>query len=94
MSLMLDLLLGALSLSLALCLVRLYRGPDVPDRAVSFDLAAAHAVGLFVLLAVRTGNTALLDGAIITLVLGFAGTLMLARFLEAESDDGSNRGSP
>lgn len=78
-----DILLAGVSLSLLLCSVRLYRGPTVPNRAVAFDLIAAHAVGLFVLLAIRTEEAHLLDGAIITLLLGFLGTVMLARFLES-----------
>lgn len=77
-----EILLILLSLSLLLCFIRLYRGPDVPDRTVSFDLIASHAVGMFALYAVRTGSRELLDGAIVTMLLGFLGTLMLARYLE------------
>ncbi|MCB0141176.1 MAG: hypothetical protein KDE50_14825 [Caldilineaceae bacterium] len=77
-----EILLIVLSLSLLLCFIRLYLGPDVPDRTVSFDLIASHAVGMFALYAVRTGSRELLDGAIVTTLLGFLGTLMLARYLE------------
>ena len=77
-----EILLIVLSLSLMLCFIRLYLGPDVPDRTVSFDLIASHAVGMFALYAVRTGSRELLDGAIVTTLLGFLGTLMLARYLE------------
>lgn len=78
----LEVLLILLSLSLLLCFIRLYLGPDVPDRTVSFDLITSHAVGMFALYAVRTGSRELLDGAIVTTLLGFLGTLMLARYLE------------
>ncbi|MCB9151816.1 MAG: hypothetical protein H6641_23925 [Caldilineaceae bacterium] len=77
-----EILLIVLSLSLLLCFIRLYLGPDVPDRTISFDLIASHAVGMFALYAVRTGSRELLDGAIVTTLLGFLGTLMLARYLE------------
>ena len=79
----LEILLAILSLSLLGCFVRLYRGPDVPDRTVAFDLIASHSVGLFVLLGMRTNSPELITGATITLVLGFLGTVMLARFLES-----------
>lgn len=78
----LEVLLILLSLSLLLCFIRLYLGPDVQDRTVSFDLITSHAVGMFALYAVRTGSRDLLDGAIVTTLLGFLGTLMLARYLE------------
>ncbi len=71
-----------LAVSLLICLVRLYLGPDVPNRTVAFDLVAVHAVGIFALFAVQRSSEVLLEGAIITAVLGFLGTVMLGRFLE------------
>lgn len=78
----LDVFIGLLSLSLALCFVRLYRGPDVPNRTVAFDLIALHAVGLVALFAIRHGAPPLLDITLVTAVLGFLGTVLLARYLE------------
>ena len=71
-----------LSISLLLCFIRLYLGPDVPNRTAAFDLIANHAVGIFALYAVQRHSAILLDGAIVTAVLGFLGAVMLARFLE------------
>lgn len=81
-----EILLVLLSVSLVICFIRLYKGPDVPNRTVAFDVIANHAVGLFALFALRNESWVLLDGAIVTAVLGFLGTLMLARYLEAQSD--------
>jgi multicomponent Na+:H+ antiporter subunit F len=78
----LDILITLLCLSLLLCFVRLYRGPDVPNRTVAFDVITAHAVGLFALFAVRNESYVLIDGATVTAVLGFLGAVMLARYLE------------
>lgn len=78
----LEFLLILLSISLMICFIRLYMGPDVPNRTVAFDLITTHAVGLFAIFALRSQSGVLLDGAIITMVLGFLGTLMLARYLE------------
>jgi len=77
-----DLLLLLLSISLALCFLRLYRGPDVPNRVVAFDLIAIHAVAIIALFATKQGAEFLLDVTIITGVLGFLGTVMVARYLE------------
>jgi len=79
-------LMTLLAVSLLICFIRLVRGPDVPNRTVAFDLIAVHAVGIFALFAVQYSSEVLLEGATITAVLGFLGTVMLARFLE--------RGSP
>ncbi len=77
-----EILITVLALSLAACFVRLYRGPDVPNRTVAFDLISIHAVAIFALFAVHSGSYVLLEGAIVTAVLGFLGTVMFARYLE------------
>ena len=75
-------LMTLLTFSLLLCFGRLLRGPDLPNRTVAFDLISIHAVGIFVLFAVNSNSYVLLEGAIITAVLGFLGTIMFARALE------------
>jgi multicomponent Na+:H+ antiporter subunit F len=77
-----DLMLGLLTISLVLCFIRLYLGPDVPNRTVAFDLIAMHAVGLAAVFAMRNQAPPLLDITLVTAVLGFLGTVLLARYLE------------
>ncbi|RIK38062.1 MAG: hypothetical protein DCC55_22325 [Chloroflexi bacterium] len=80
-------LLVLLTLSFALSFVRLTIGPDVPNRTVAFDLIALHAVGLVALIAIRHDAPPLLDIALVTAVLGFLGTVLLARYLEQAQDE-------
>jgi multisubunit Na+/H+ antiporter MnhF subunit len=80
----LDLLILVLVISLAICFIRLYLGPDVPNRTVAFDSIAVHTVSTIALYAIRNGTSSLLDVAIVTAVLGFLGTTMLARYLERQ----------
>ena len=82
MTVWLDILLALLGVSLLLCFIRLYLGPNPPNRTVAFDTIAIHAVGIMALFAVRSHSSALLDAAFITAVLGFVGTMMLARYME------------
>ena len=77
-----EVLIILLTFSMVICFYRLIVGPDVPNRTVAFDLIAVHAVGIFALFAVRSGSPLLLDGAVVTAVLGFLGTVMFARYLE------------
>jgi len=78
----LDILLSLLCISLLICFVRLYIGPNPPNRTVAFDTIAIHAVGIIALFAMRSDSVVLIDGALITAVLGFVGTMMLARYME------------
>ncbi|HXF61272.1 MAG TPA: monovalent cation/H+ antiporter complex subunit F [Caldilineaceae bacterium] len=80
--LIIDGLMTILVFSFLICFIRLYRGPDVPNRTVAFDTIAVHAVALTALFSIRNDAAALLDVAIVTAVLGFLGTTMLARYLE------------
>ena len=89
-----DVLITLLAISLAICFVRLSLGPDVPNRAVAFDLSSVNAVCIFVLFAVRSRNFVLLEGATVTAVLGFLGTMMFARYLERSRSIEEQRPSP
>jgi len=74
--------LVALAFSHLLCFVRLYLGPNPPNRTVAFDTIAIHTVGIIALIAMGSNAPALLDAAIVTAVLGFVGTMMFARYME------------
>jgi multicomponent Na+:H+ antiporter subunit F len=75
-------LMGAAALSTVLAAVRLLRGPSIPDRAMAFDLIMTHFVALVAIYAVIVGQESLLDAIIIVAVLGFLGTVALARYIE------------
>ena len=84
----LDALIVILTVSILICFIRLYVGPDLPNRTVAFDTIAIHAVGIFALFAIRLNSSSLLSVAMVTTVLGFLGTTMLARYLEKASELG------
>jgi multisubunit Na+/H+ antiporter MnhF subunit len=85
-----EILIGVLAISLVLCFIRLYIGPNVPNRTVAFDSIAIHAVGILALLSVQEKSASLLDVAIVTAVLGFLGTTMLAYYLERSASRAKN----
>ena len=68
----LDILLALLGISMVLCFVRLYLGPNPPNRAVAFDTIAVQAVAMVALFAMRTDQPILMDVALVTAVLAVA----------------------
>jgi multicomponent Na+:H+ antiporter subunit F len=78
----LEILITILTISTGLCFLRLYLGPTVPNRTAAFDTIAIHAVAILALYAIRINAPSILDVAIITAVLGFLGTTIMARYLE------------
>ena len=67
--------------SVALTLYRALRGPSWGDRIAAIDFLNTNAAVLIVLVALKTGRPALLDAALVVAILGFLGTVALARYL-------------
>jgi multicomponent Na+:H+ antiporter subunit F len=74
--------LGTLGFALLIAVVRLVRGPTLPDRVVAMDLIGVLVVGLIVVLAASTRVRATLDAAIVIALVGFVGTVAYATYLE------------
>lgn len=75
-------LLALTAISLAMTTARLLIGPSIPDRAMAFDLVMIHAVAIIALYAITVDQDLLVDAVLIVAVLGFLGTVALARFIE------------
>jgi multicomponent Na+:H+ antiporter subunit F len=74
--------LVTLGVALLIALVRLVKGPTLPDRIVAMDLFGVLVVGLIVVLAGSTGVRATLDAAIVIALIGFLGTIAYATYVE------------
>ncbi len=75
-------LVGVMLLAaIVLTLIRLVRGPSLPDRVVAFDLLALLAIGVLALAAWRLGVEAVLDAALILALLAFVATVAFSRFV-------------
>lgn len=72
------LLLGAM----VLAVLRLARGPSLPDRVVALDLLTVLAVGFSALFAIAADQPAFLDVAIALALVAFLATVAFARFAE------------
>jgi multicomponent Na+:H+ antiporter subunit F len=77
-----QLALGTLGVSLLLAVVRLVKGPTLPDRIVAMDLVGVLVVGLIVVLAASTEVRATLDAAIVIALIGFVGTVAYATYVQ------------
>jgi multisubunit Na+/H+ antiporter MnhF subunit len=63
-------------------LYRLIKGPSVADRAVAADSIDILADMALILFALFSGRGIYLDIALVTAVLGFIGSVLVARYLE------------
>ncbi|MCL4797766.1 MAG: hypothetical protein KJZ84_24590 [Bryobacteraceae bacterium] len=74
--------LAVLSVSLLIALLRLIRGPSLPDRVVALDLMAAISVGMMAAYSILTQESAILDVAVVVALITFLSTIAFAAFLE------------
>jgi multicomponent Na+:H+ antiporter subunit F len=71
-----------LSLAAVLCLVRLVAGPSVPDRIVALDALLYVVVSGIAVAAAATRDGSFLAVLVAVALLGFVGTVTVARFVE------------
>jgi len=71
-----------LSVALILALARLILGPTLPDRIIALDLTAILSVGIIAIFSISTGESSLLDAALVLALIVFLGTVVFARYLE------------
>jgi multicomponent Na+:H+ antiporter subunit F len=77
-----QLALTTLGLALLVAVVRLVKGPTLPDRIVAMDLFGMLVVGLIVVLAGWSGVRATLDAAMVIALIGFVSTVAYATYVE------------
>jgi multicomponent Na+:H+ antiporter subunit F len=73
--------LACLLVALLLAIVRLVRGPTLPDRILALDLITTLAMGVIIAVAILTGLYLYLDIAISLALVGFLSTVALARYV-------------
>jgi multicomponent Na+:H+ antiporter subunit F len=74
--------LATLGVALVVAVIRLIKGPTLPDRVVAMDLIGVLAVGLIVVLAGSTRVRASLDGALVVALVAFVGTVAYGTYVE------------
>lgn len=73
---------AVLLVSALLAVVRLVRGSSVADRIVALDLLLVIIVSGIAVATVATGSGAFLDVLVVAALLGFLGTVTVARYME------------
>ena len=72
---------------IALCLVRLWRGPTLADRVVAADLFALHVVAAVVLLTIYLADVTYFGSVLGIAIIGFASTVGFAQLIGATGPD-------
>jgi multicomponent K+:H+ antiporter subunit F len=70
-----------LGLAMGCAAFRILWGPRAQDRAVGFDALSGNAMLLVLTFGIRSGTPFYFEAALIIALLGFVGTVALAKFL-------------
>lgn len=72
---------GLLVLSIGCAIFRVLRGPRAQDRVVGLDTLYVNTMLLFLIIGIRSSTTLYFEAALVIAMLGFVGTVALAKFL-------------
>ena len=81
-----------LSVALVLIVVRIVRGPTLPDRILALDMLIAAVIGFIATMGVKTGYTLYVDIAIALGLVGFLSTVAFARVVMVRGRAGEEQG--
>ena len=70
-----------LSFTLVLVLIRLLRGPSLPDRVVALDLLTTVTIAMAAVYAAATDQQSLIDVATVLAIVSFLGTIAFAYYI-------------
>lgn len=70
-----------LALAMACAAIRILLGPRAQDRVLGMDTLSVNAMLLMLTFGIRSGASLYFEAALVIAVLGFVGTLALAKFL-------------
>jgi multicomponent K+:H+ antiporter subunit F len=73
--------IGGLALSMLLATWRLLRGPTLPDRILALDTLYVNSMAVLILVGMRFNTELFFEAALIIAMLGFVGTVALAKYL-------------
>ena len=76
-----------LAIAIAITFIRLVLGPTMVNRVVALDLMAILVVGMMAFEAVRSGEHALLDVAVVVGITAFIGTVAFAVLIDRDRED-------
>ncbi|MEK4487547.1 Na(+)/H(+) antiporter subunit F1 [Psychrobacillus sp. FSL H8-0484] len=74
--------LALFSLSIAIALYRIIKGPSMPDRAVALDVIGVNLISIIALVSIVLKTKAFLEAILILGILAFISTIAISKYIE------------
>ena len=62
-------------------LIRMIRGPGLPDRVLALDTLSINTIALVMLFGISIGSTIYFEAALLIAMMGFVGTAAFCKFI-------------
>jgi len=85
LSLTLNFGFAAMAIAMILNMFRLLRGPDVTDRVTALDTLYINTIAVLMLVGIRLGTDVFFEAALLIAMMGFVGTVALAKHIRRGS---------
>lgn len=82
MTLILNVVMFIVFVSLCLVILRLLRGPSIADRAIAGDLVTLHVIALIMIYSIISQQSTLIDLVIVTAIVGFISVTVIGVYIE------------
>lgn len=70
------------SLTIAIAVFRIIRGPSMPDRVLALDVIGVNLIASIAVISVILNTKAFLEAILILGILSFIGTIAFSKFIE------------
>jgi len=74
--------LALFTISIAIALFRMIKGPSAPDRAVALDMVGVNLISIIAIVSIVLKTKAFLEAILILGILAFISTIAIARYIE------------
>ncbi|WP_062227285.1 cation:proton antiporter [Aureimonas frigidaquae] len=75
-----------IGIAFVLTIIRIFKGPTLPDRVLGLDVLTAGSIGFIAIIGIDTGFTLYVDVAIALGLVGFLATISFSRFIMVRGD--------
>lgn len=78
---------GMVAAAVVLIMIRIEKGPSMLDRTIGLDMLVGTVVVALALISAVSGRTDLVNVLVVLALVGFVGSVTLARFVAVEPED-------
>ncbi|ASS72459.1 Na(+)/H(+) antiporter subunit F1 [Bacillus atrophaeus] len=82
LTVILQISLGIMAVSTLLYVIRVIKGPSVPDRVIALDAIGINLIAITALVSILLRTSVFLDIILLLGILSFIGTIAFSKFLE------------